>query len=71
MDKVVVPLLVMWSNIRDRTARVIHQRGEAGLSTLEMAVIAVGLFLAAGFLVFAITNAVRNQINQIPGTGTI
>lgn len=38
---------------------------EAGLSTLEIAIIALGLFLIAGVAVLAITNATNTRLNQI------
>ena len=38
---------------------------EAGVTTLEIAVIALGLFLLAGVVVAAITAAVNNNIGQI------
>ena len=38
---------------------------QAGLSTLEIAIIALGLFLIAGVAVFALTNATNNRLNQI------
>jgi len=40
-------------------------RKDAGLSTLEVVVIALGLFLLAGALVAAITVAVNSRMNQI------
>ena len=38
---------------------------EAGLSTLEITVIALGLFLIAGAAVLALTNATQNRLDQI------
>jgi len=38
---------------------------DAGLSTLEVVVIALGLFLIAGILVAAITTAVTSRLAQI------
>lgn len=38
---------------------------DAGLSTLEIVVIALGLFLIAGALVAVITGAVNSRLNQI------
>jgi len=38
---------------------------EAGLSTLEIAIIALGLFLIAGVAVLALTTATNNRLNQI------
>jgi hypothetical protein len=40
-------------------------RDDAGLSTLEIVVISLGLFLLAGALVAAITVAVNSRMNQI------
>ena len=39
--------------------------GDSGLSTLEVVVIALGLFLLASALVAAITVAVNSRMNQI------
>lgn len=41
------------------------QSRDAGLSTLEIVVIALGLFLIAGVLVAVITGAVNSRLNQI------
>jgi hypothetical protein len=38
---------------------------QAGLSTLEIAIIALGLFLLAGVAVLALTTATNNRLNQI------
>jgi hypothetical protein len=38
---------------------------QAGLSTLEIAIIALGLFLIAGVAVLALTNATNTRLNQI------
>lgn len=38
---------------------------DVGASTLEIVVIALGLFLVAGVLVAAITNAVNTRLGQI------
>jgi hypothetical protein len=38
---------------------------QAGLSTLEIAIIALGLFLIAGVAVLALTTATNNRLNQI------
>jgi hypothetical protein len=38
---------------------------EAGLSTLEIVIIALGLFLLAGVAVLALTTATNNRLNQI------
>ncbi len=41
------------------------QGGDAGLSTLEVTVIAVGLFVVAGVLVAAISNAVQSRLADL------
>ena len=38
---------------------------EAGLSTLEITIIALGLFLIAGIAVAVLTNATQNRLDQI------
>ncbi len=38
---------------------------EAGLSTLEITIITLGLFLLAGVAVLAITTATNNRLNRI------
>jgi len=48
----------------DRVAGRPHD-DDAGLSTLEVVVIALGLFLIAGILVAAITTAVNSRLAQI------
>ncbi|WP_046471380.1 hypothetical protein [Allosalinactinospora lopnorensis] len=42
-----------------------RRRGDEGLSTLEIAVIALGLLAAATAVVVAITNAVNNRLEGI------
>lgn len=39
--------------------------GDAGVSTLEMAIIALGLMAVAGLLVAALMSAVTSRTNQI------
>lgn len=49
-------------------ARLRHtwtHRADAGVSTLEMVIIALGLMAVAGLLVAAITAAVTSRTNQI------
>ena len=48
-----------------RRQQLREQDREVGLSTLEIVVIALGLFLLAGVLVAAITAAVNSRISQI------
>jgi hypothetical protein len=55
---------------RSRTARAlrrVHREGDpqAGLSTLEITIIALGLFLIAGIAVAVITNATNSRLDQI------
>lgn len=45
--------------------RVRSDDPEAGLSTLEIAVIALGLFLLAGVAVLALTTATNSRLNRI------
>lgn len=42
-----------------------RRRGDAGVSTLEMVIIALGLMAVAGLLVAAITAAVTTRTNQL------
>lgn len=42
-----------------------RQDREAGLSTLEIAIIALGLFLLAGVAVLALTTATNSRLDQI------
>ena len=48
-----------------RLKRMRQQDRQAGLSTLEITVIALGLFLIAGVAVLALTNATNTRLNQI------
>ncbi len=50
---------------RSRLERMREQDRQAGLSTLEIAIIALGLFLIAGIAVLALTTATNNRLNQI------
>ena len=50
---------------RSRLARMREQDAQAGLSTLEITIIALGLFLLAGVAVLALTNATNTRLNQI------
>lgn len=51
-------------SLRHRLAGV-RNGGDAGVSTLEMVIIALGLMAVAGILVAAITTAVTNRTNQL------
>jgi hypothetical protein len=53
------------STTRSRLGRMREQDRQAGLSTLEIAIIALGLFLIAGIAVLALTTATNNRLNQI------
>ena len=48
-----------------RVKRLSRRLGEAGVSTLEIVVIAVGLFALATLLVAGITAAVNSRLAQI------
>ena len=48
-----------------RLTRMRQQDRQAGLSTLEITIIALGLFLIAGVAVLALTNATNTRLNQI------
>ncbi len=50
------------SAVRRRLEQVDRQ---AGLSTLEITIIALGLFLLAGVAVLALTTATNTRLNQI------
>jgi hypothetical protein len=50
---------------RSRLTRMRQQDRQAGLSTLEITIIALGLFLIAGVAVLALTNATNTRLNQI------
>lgn len=43
----------------------LEQDPEAGLSTLEITIIALGLFLIAGIAVVVLTNATQGRLDQI------
>jgi hypothetical protein len=55
------------SLLQERATRLQHRRaaGDAGFTTIEWVVIALGLFLIAGIAVAAITGAVNTRLNQI------
>ena len=71
MSDLLAALHVLALSLRAR-ARHLVQRAtrdgadqDAGLSTLEVVVLALGLFLIAGVLVAAITAAVNNRLGQL------
>lgn len=64
--QIIASLTALFVAQRRRLAQVWHNRhDETGLSTLEIAVIALGLLVIAGLLVTAITAAVRHRIALI------
>ncbi len=62
-------LLTLTDRTRTRLATRCQQRlnqdPEAGLSTLEITIIALGLFLLAGIAVVVLTNATQGRLNKI------
>ncbi len=48
-----------------RTSRILRNRGEDGVSTLELVIIVLGLIAVATLLVTAITLAVTRRTDQI------
>jgi hypothetical protein len=66
-------LQIALTSLTDSTTRKIRNRFEqargadrdAGLSTLEITVLALGLFLLAGVAVLALTNATNTRLNKI------
>ena len=50
---------------RTRLAQLREQDRQAGLSTLELTVLALGLFLIAGIAVLALTKATQGRLDQI------
>lgn len=59
-------LLSVTYQARDGLQRRLHGGDpEAGLSTLEIAVIALGLFLLAGVAVLALTTATNSRLSRI------
>jgi hypothetical protein len=66
MEPLVPLVLTTWRGLRDRAARLWRERGDdRGLSTLELAIIALGLMAVAAILIAAITAAVRNRTADI------
>ena len=50
---------------RSRLTRMRQQDSQAGLSTLEITIIALGLFLLAGVVVAVLTGATQSRLDQI------
>ena len=70
MNDMIGPLLVLLrfqaSQVRAAfDARRDPDDGDAGLGTLEMAIIALGLMAIAGLLIAALTSAVTSRTNNI------
>lgn len=63
MHETNLPILI--SGTLARLRRLWTDRADAGVSTLEMVIIALGLMAVAGLLVAAITAAVTSRTNQI------
>jgi ABC-type antimicrobial peptide transport system permease subunit len=52
------------TGLSNRRQQMLQDR-EAGLSTLEITIIALGLFLLAGIAVAVLTNATQGRLDQI------
>jgi len=70
IDDLIAPAVLMLRGLaaRARSVFAARLRGEdpdAGVSTLEMVIITLGLIAVAGLLVAAITTAVTRRTNQI------
>ena len=53
------------SGLATRRQQLRGERRDAGLSTLEITIIALGLFLIAGIAVAVLTGATQSRLNQI------
>lgn len=53
------------TGVRARLDQLRERDRQAGLSTLEIAIIALGLFLLAGVAVLALTTATNNRLSRI------
>lgn len=53
------------SGLADRRRQLLEHDREAGLSTLEITIIALGLFLIAGIAVVVLTGATQSRLDQI------
>ncbi len=51
--------------VRDAINRRIDTRSDEGLGTLEMVIIALGLFTLAGLAIGVLTGAVQSRLDQI------
>ena len=50
---------------RSRLGQLRHGDRDTGLSTLEISILALGLFLIASIAVLVLTNATNTRLNQI------
>jgi len=71
-DNLITPAVIVWRGLAARASTGLSQRlrrgeptDDAGVSTLEMVIIALGLVAVATLLVTAITAAVTRRTNQI------
>lgn len=69
MDAMIGPIFLLL-RVQTSQARATFEArrrrdGDAGVSTLEMAIIALGLMAVAGLLVAALMSAVTSRTNQI------
>ena len=53
------------SGLAARRQQLLQQEREAGLSTLEITIIALGLFLIAGIAVAVLTGATQGRLDRI------
>ena len=65
MSSIVLPAAILLGGLAARARRRLTQRGDGGVSTLEMVIIALGLVAVATLLVTAITLAVTRRTDQI------
>ena len=65
-----IALQILTASLTRRARSGVHRRlgdvdREAGLTTLEITIIALGLFVLAGAAVLALTTATDTRLNQI------
>ncbi|WP_165845792.1 hypothetical protein [Streptacidiphilus pinicola] len=66
-----LPVLMVWTWVGSRADRVrararqVHSKRELGALSVELVILAVGLFLVAGALVVVITKFVKTKSTQI------
>ena len=65
MNQTVVPAYLLLAGLAARARRQWSNRGDDGVSTLEMVIIALGLVAVATLLVTAITLAVTRRTDQL------